>query len=248
MHCTARPGRFWEVVAKRVASRNAQECYNKWLLLFSHQDSLVSKSSKPAGESKNQASKKTNNKLSGKLAGKNTARYRKQVRNIFQASESLMSTDDAFHSTPFQKKKAASRSESFAFATNIATPTAPHGDSDARSSSSSSDGARSIKGGSSSEDEDMSAEHESIDRDKADYYIVGMAKRRKGGKEVGLGRSSRGGHTQLQATRANESVSASSDGVKGTLLPNGSVKIQYDKAHFAYEWSDGSEGEDEDLA
>lgn len=242
LHCTAPPGRFWDVIARRVASRTAQECYNKWLLMFtpllSNADSLAQKSSKTTGASKKPKAEKKSNKL----AGKNTARYRKQVRGIFQASESQKSSDDAFHSESFQNSRTKSHATSFKFAAEIATPKKEAG------CDTSFDKGSGQKAGSSDDDEEDGSglmQRDTINRDKADYYIVGMAKRRKGVPAKAAAAATLSNLEANEQLSGGHAVSASSDGVKGTVLENGTVKIQYDKATYAYDWSEGSEEEDE---
>jgi len=210
---------FWKQVSRHVPGRNAQECYNQWFLVFLNGKNLldIKRRRKNSKKILKRAAFKN-----GKLAGKHTAKFRQQVREVFEDSEKKHA-DDLFASTPFQKKLGEYNVEA-----NVDTPIGPA--SERRLSEQKSDS------GSCSDSE--ADESEFIDRKKADFYIAGMAKRNK---EVA--RDSQPLSTEcFQKTRKNMAkvplCRESEDCVEGAFTPGGGVRIKIQKEQIGYEMSD----------
>mmetsp|Transcript_16411 Transcript_16411/g.30052 ORF Transcript_16411/g.30052 Transcript_16411/m.30052 type:complete len:552 (-) Transcript_16411:246-1901(-) len=219
--CTARPDRFWEAIARLVGSRTSQECYNQWGITFLPQQLDLEKKKRKEGTEK--ALK------NGKLAGKGTAKYRRQVRDMFEASEEN-TKDDVFESTPFRKR---GNDVSFDFASNIETPLA-----------------KERKGFSEDSDSDDSfsvGRRESVDRNKVDFYIAGMTKRRKGVEVEIAPKHARKTHKVSQRSHFHDDAAVVDEGVvRGNFTPNGSVRLKVNKEKLAYQWSSDEDDDDDD--
>jgi hypothetical protein len=237
---TAPTERFWDAVATRVGGgRGAQECYNQWCVLFVPGENVVErrkearKAQLEREEAAKAAEREAEQKLAaarfhGKLAGRNTAKYRKQVRGMFEASEAR-TQGDLFESTPFKAKKG--RLGDFAFDTDLPTPPVQ--------------GRASLAGREQDNaDEDGEAEGEEhedgVDRDKVDFYIAGMLnKRRKLAKTLAPQAKPQPLSRHLDTTAVTD------DSVRGKFTPGGSVRIELDQKARTYDWSEEEEEEED---
>eukprot|EP00516_Mucochytrium_quahogii_P007549 CAMPEP_0203750446 /NCGR_PEP_ID=MMETSP0098-20131031/4668_1 /ASSEMBLY_ACC=CAM_ASM_000208 /TAXON_ID=96639 /ORGANISM=" , Strain NY0313808BC1" /LENGTH=435 /DNA_ID=CAMNT_0050639731 /DNA_START=924 /DNA_END=2227 /DNA_ORIENTATION=- len=148
------PINFWKRVAKLVPGRSKEECYEKW-----HSTYLKSKGNvldKAKAKKKDQSKK---SKLFKKPAGRDTARFRTQVREMFEDCDGE-NNDNLFDATPFRSRKPT---RTTGVDISFPTPVAKGGDE--------------IGDDGSSESEEESRR---VDREKTDHYIAGIAKRYKG--------------------------------------------------------------------